>query len=126
MPKDLLGLSLPFQHVLGKLQHVVASLEAARRAKGSVAGCPQAAEPFKWVHRESTGHNSGLREAMLPVDWETGEAKESREVSKLHPQRSSRCLLIQQIFITLLGTVQDLGKTEMFSAIKELCLVKIT
>lgn len=80
MPKDLLGLSLPFQKVLGKLQHVAESLEVARRAKGSVAGCPQAAEPFKWVHRESTGRNSGLREAMLPVAWETGEAKESRGV----------------------------------------------
>jgi len=45
LPKDLLGLALPFQQVLGKLQHVLVPLEVAGRAKGSVVACLQGAEP---------------------------------------------------------------------------------
>lgn len=33
LPKDLLGLALPFQQVLGKLQHIRVPLEVAGRAK---------------------------------------------------------------------------------------------
>lgn len=59
------------------------------------------------------------------MDWETGETKQSEEVPKIRPQRSFAFSFIRHLLHSY-ALIQDHGKTEMFSAIKELCLVKIT